>query len=133
MHDLSCNKTNFKCKQVKKKIATFRQLLDTYIGSFWLFIGTLEAKPTKQRILKPALHLVNNEFNPSLQYLPVPSANRRNLYQSTYKQNTAVYSCILEPLLLENKTKQKTCMTQLTLSLNIRKYVLTFRVKRPHT
>ena len=35
VHDLNCNKTNFKCKQVKKKIATFRQLLDTYIGSFW--------------------------------------------------------------------------------------------------
>ena len=33
------------------------------------------------------------------------------------------------------KTKQnkKTCMTQLTLSLNIRKYVLTFRLKRPDT
>ena len=32
-HDLNCSKINFKCKQVKN-IATFRQLLDTYIGSF---------------------------------------------------------------------------------------------------
>ena len=26
VHDLNRNKTNFKCKQAKKKIATFRQL-----------------------------------------------------------------------------------------------------------
>ena len=35
--------------------------------------------------------------------------------------------------LKKKNKKKKTCMTQLTLSLNIRKYVLTFRLKRPDT
>ena len=55
------------------------------------------AKSIKQRILNTALYLLNNEFSPSLQYLPVP----------TYKQNTAAYSFIFEPLLLLKKKKKK--------------------------
>ena len=36
-------------------------------AAFWLFIGKVVAKPTKQRILNPALHLPKNELSPSLQ------------------------------------------------------------------
>ena len=60
MHDLNRLKTNFKCKQAKKKSnfsATFRH---TYIGNFLVIYRKLLAKPTKQRILNPDLYLLLN-------------------------------------------------------------------------